>query len=400
MIMRAVKRRVSARRLHASGLRMLSNEATPSEASPAKLEAVKKSEEDMGHLAGVPISQATEAMRLKFFEFSKELQDQHYPEDVGRRMDNTFDLVGHRHIMLRDTVLQIISVLKSWDTVKSESVGAYLIDGERGTGKSFALHHIVQFARETNWVVLYIPNPRSWTHEAPYVMLSPYQQGKFDIDVYGVDLLQKFLHCHGEQIKSIPLRGEYSDRYYQTDKHESKPKNAEDCKGAALTLYDIVIGGIRDEELACQAVCDLKEELAQTTEFNVLIAVDDYNAWFQSTVFGYEGVDVGPDDISVISSLKDIGAKGYNESRKLKNGLFVAAVTENFPTKVHFKKQVDYRKIRATMRPYTAEELATVISYYNQVNFLHGMPTESELAYFRLMTKSLPLNVFDRASFS
>ncbi|KUF94963.1 COP9 signalosome complex subunit 1 [Phytophthora nicotianae] len=315
---------------------------------------------------------ATEAHRLKFFAFAKEQQDQLFPEGVGRRMDDTFDLVGHRHIMLRDTTLQIISAMKDWETAKNDSIGAYLIDGERGTGKSFALHQIVQYARESNWVVLYIPNPRSWTNEAPYVMQSPYQEGKFDIDVYGVDLLQKFLHCHGEQLKSIPLRGKYADRYYPTDKYESKPKNAADYKDAALTLRDVVVGGVRDEELACQAVCDLKEELAQTTEFPVLIAIDDYNTWFQPTVFGYEGKDVAADDISVIAALKDIGAKGYNESRKLKNGLFVAAATENFPTKVHFKQQVDYRKIRATMRTYTPEELSTVVSYYNQVSFLHG----------------------------
>ncbi|GMF26641.1 unnamed protein product [Phytophthora lilii] len=203
-------------------------------------------------------------------------------------------------------------------------------------------------------------------------MQSPYQEGKFDIDVYGVDLLEKFLHCHGEQLRSIPARGNYGGRYYPTDKYDAKPKNAADYKDAALTVRDIVVGGIRDEELACQAVCDLKAELAQTTEFPVLIAIDDYNTWFQKTVFGYEGQDVEPDDISVIAALKDIGAKGFDESRKLKNGLFVAAVTENFPTKVHFKQQVDYRKIRTTMRTYSAEELATVVSYYNQVSFLHG----------------------------
>jgi len=264
-----------------------------------------------------------------------------------------------------------VSLRADWETAKKDSIGAYLIDGERGTGKSFALHQIVQYARESNWVVLYIPNPRSWCTEAPYVMQSPYQEGKFDIDVYGVDLLQKFLHCHGEQLRSIPLRGKYADRYYDTEKYESKPKSAADSMDT-LTLRDLVVGGVRDEELACQAVCDLKEELAQTTEFPVLIAIDDYNTWFQKTVFGYEGQDVQPDDISVIAALKDIGAKGYDESRKMKNGLFVAAVTENFPTKVHFKQQVDYRKIRAAMRPYTSEELATVVSYYNQVSFLHG----------------------------
>lgn len=56
--------------------------------------------------------QATEAHRLKFFSFAKEQQDLLFPEGVGRRMDDTFGLVGHRHIMLRDTTLQIISAMK------------------------------------------------------------------------------------------------------------------------------------------------------------------------------------------------------------------------------------------------------------------------------------------------
>ncbi|KAG1686001.1 hypothetical protein DVH05_007302 [Phytophthora capsici] len=402
MAMRVLTKRLPVRRLQTSALRALSTEVPPvvSAAEGANEGAAETSEEDLGNLAGVPISEATKNHRLKFFAFAKEQQDELFPEGVVRRMDETFDLVGHRHIMLRDTTLQVISTMKDWETAKNDSIGAYLIDGERGTGKSFALHQIVQFARESNWVVLYIPNPRSWTHEAPYVMQSPYQEGKFDIDVYGVDLLQNFLHCHGEQLKSIPLRGKYADRYYPTDKYESKPKDAADYKDAALTLRDLVACGVRDEELACQAVCDLKEELAQTTEFPVLIAIDDYNTWFQPTVFGYEGKDVAADDISVIAALKDIGSKGYDESHKLKNGLFIAAVTENFPTKVHFKQQVDYRKIRTTMRTYTPEELSTVVSYYNQVSFLHDKPTDSQMAYFRLMTKSLPLHVFDRASFS
>ena len=38
--------------------------------------------------------------------------DELFPEGVGRRMEYTFDLVGHRHIMLRDTTLQIISTMK------------------------------------------------------------------------------------------------------------------------------------------------------------------------------------------------------------------------------------------------------------------------------------------------
>lgn len=61
---------------------------------------------------GIFPHQATEAHRLKFFAFAKEQQDELFPEGVGRRMEYTFDLVGHRHIMLRDTTLQILSIMK------------------------------------------------------------------------------------------------------------------------------------------------------------------------------------------------------------------------------------------------------------------------------------------------
>ncbi|RLN58579.1 hypothetical protein BBJ28_00019266 [Nothophytophthora sp. Chile5] len=414
--MRVLIKRLPARRVQTSALRALSTEAPVAAAPVDAKEPVKEVAEEpqaLGNLAGVPISQvcgradtflvlvqATAEHRLKFFTFAKEQQDKLFPEGVGRRMDETFDLVGHRHIMLRDTTLEIISAMKDWKNTKKDTIGAYLIDGERGTGKSFALHQIVQFARESDWVVLYIPEPRSWCYEAPYVMKSPYQEDKFDIDVFGVELLQKLLHCHGTQLSSIPLRGKYGDRYYPATQFAAKPKSASEYDASTLTLRDLVENGIRDEELACQAVCDLKEELAQVTEFPVLIAIDNYNTWFQKTIFGFEGKEVKPDDISVIAALKDIGSKGYKEEHKLKNGLFIAASTENFPVKVHFKKVVDYRKVRASMRAYTPEELATVVSYYNQVSFLHDKPSDSEMAYFRLMTKALPLHVFDRASFS
>ncbi|KAF1323611.1 Atp-dependent dna helicase snf21, partial [Globisporangium splendens] len=351
--------------------------------------------QENGIIASIPIAQATADDRLKFFAFMKETQEKLLPEG---HMENTFDLVGHRHVMLRDNTLKIISLMKDWENSKKDA-SAFVIDGERGTGKSFALQQIVQFARESNWVVLYVPNARSWCVEAPYVMKSPIDENKFDIDVYGVELLEKFLHCHGEQLSSIPLRGNYGDRYYPAS-FKSKPKSTSEYDASTLTLRDLVENGIKDEELACTAVVDLRAELAKVTEFPVLIAIDEYNTWFEKTVFGFEGKEVFPSDITVIDALKDVDAEGHLADRKLTNGLFIAATTENYPSRFDFKKQVNYRALRTTMRTYTKEELESVVAYYNQVSFLHDKPSESELAYFRLMTKSLPLNVFDRASFS
>ncbi|TMW61505.1 hypothetical protein Poli38472_012696 [Pythium oligandrum] len=355
--------------------------------------------EDFGVIASIPLAQATEKETSKFFPFLKETQDKLVPEGINKRTEATFDLVGHRHLMLRENTSKIISIMQDWENSKKDSTGAFVIDGDRGCGKTLALQQIVQYARERNWLVLYVPQARSWCYEAPYVIPSPYMEGKYDIDAYGVELLEKFLHCHGEQLSSIPLRGDYGDRYYP-ESFAAKPKDPSEYDNSTLTLRDLVVNGIRDEELACVAVVDLRAELAKVTEFPVLIAVDEYNEWFGKTVFGYDNVDVTPFEISVIDALADIREDGLVEDRKLSNGLFIAATTENYPSKRDFKKQVNYRAHRSTMRPYSQDELKNVIAYYNQVHFLHDKPTDSELAYFRLMTKSVPLSVFDRASFS
>lgn len=368
--------------------------------------------------------QVTAADLLKHFAFGKETQEKLVPEGINRHMETTFDLVGHRHVMLRENTLKIISAMQGavaihgavlrgvskltdglfacmhsdWENTKKDVPG-FVIDGERGSGKSFALQQIVQFARESNWLVLYVPKARAWCYETPYVMKSPVDETKFDIDVAGVELLEKFLHCHGAQLSEIPLRGSYGDRYYPASLR-AKPKSVAEYDPSTLTLRDLVENGIKDEDLACTAVVDLRAELAQVTEFPVLIAVDEYNTWFEKTVFGFEGKEVLPSDISIIDALKDVGAEGIPESRKLANGLFIAALTENYPSRFDFRQQVNYRALRTTMRTYTKEELESIVAYYNQVSFLHDKPTESQLAYFRLMTKGLPLLVFDRASFS
>ena len=62
---------------------------------------------------------------------------------------------------------------------------------------SFALQQIVQFARESGWIVLYVPRARSWCNEAPYVMKSSFIEDKFDIDVYGIQLLEQVRELHG-----------------------------------------------------------------------------------------------------------------------------------------------------------------------------------------------------------
>ena len=41
---------------------------------------------------------------------------------ITRSMDKTFDLIGHRHVMLRDNTYEIISLMKSALLVKQNAI--------------------------------------------------------------------------------------------------------------------------------------------------------------------------------------------------------------------------------------------------------------------------------------
>lgn len=131
---------------------------------------------------------------------------------------------------------------------------------------SLALLQIVHFARANNWIVLYVPRARSWCFRAPYVIPSTFIPSKFDIDLYGQQMLKVFASSHIKQLRQIPLRNEYKDRYYPTEKFSQRPKAGVKTDDVALTLADIVEIGIREEDLACVAVVDLRAELNKVEE--------------------------------------------------------------------------------------------------------------------------------------
>ncbi|OQR81663.1 hypothetical protein THRCLA_23323 [Thraustotheca clavata] len=291
---------------------------------------------------------------------------------------------------------------------------AFVLDGERGTGKTVALLQIVQFARENGWIVLFAPQVRAWCYDAPYVTKSAHIEGKFDIDVVAMDIIKQLIEFHGEQLAELLIQGDYADNKYYPRSFEKKPKSSSEYNKEDLTLLDMAENGLKDDLLSCSALVDLRAELAKVTKYPVLIAIDEYNTLFEKTVFGYEGYDVLPRDISFIHALADVDESGHREDRHLANGLFVAATTKNFPSSFQFTKQVDSKRVRKLMHPYSHEELDQLIAYLRSINFWKSnyttFPmqyelitfvedlTPTEVTFLRLMTKNVPVKVFKQAS--
>ncbi|OQR90098.1 hypothetical protein ACHHYP_05808 [Achlya hypogyna] len=370
--------------------------AFSTEAPAAVVEAAPVS---TGVSATHSISQAEKADLLKFFELSEAKIKQNYPEGLPRRIKEYFELTEpSKQFMLRKPTLDIISVMKdfpnNWPANWPEK--AFVLDGERGTGKSVAIMQIVNYARENGWIVLFAPQVRSWCYDAPYVTKSAHMQGKFDIDVVAMDVLKQLIEYHGSQLAELKLSADYGDRYYPHT-FAKKPKSTSEFDKAELTLLDVAENGLKDDLLSCTALVDLRAELAKVTKFPVLIAIDEYNSFFEKTVFGYEGVDVAPRDISFIDALADIDETGHREDRQLANGLFVAATTKNFPSAFKFTHQVDCKRVRKVMHPYSHEELDQLIAYLRSINFWKKDLTATEVSFLRLMTKNVPVKVFKQA---
>ncbi|EQC29553.1 hypothetical protein SDRG_12802 [Saprolegnia diclina VS20] len=364
--------------------------AEATEAAPAGVKAIS---------AAHPISQVEKEDLLKFFELSDAQIKNNFPEGMPKRIKEYFELTEpQKQFMLRKPTLDILSVMKdfpnNWPAHWPEK--AFVLDGERGTGKSVALLQIVNFARENGWIVLFAPHVRAWCYDAPYVTKSAHIQGKYDIDVVAMDVLKQLIQSHGHQLAELSLSADYGDKYYPHT-FEKKPKSTSEYDKASLTLLDMAENGLKDDLLSCAALVDLRAELAKVTKFPVLIAIDEYNTLFEKTVFGYEGHNVAPRDISFIHALADVDETGHREDRSLANGLFVAATTKNFPSAFKFTHQVDCKRLRKVMHPYSHEELDQLIAYLRSINFWKKDLTPTEVSFLRLMTKNVPVKVFKQA---
>jgi len=87
----------------------------------------------------------------------------------------------------------------------------------------------------------------------------------------GKQLLTDFRHVHSDKLAQLPIRFPVSFGTF--------------TPGANTTLLDLVSYGIENKAFSCDVVQLLRRELSVVTEFPVLVAVDDYNAFLSNSSF-------------------------------------------------------------------------------------------------------------------
>ncbi|CAH1447010.1 unnamed protein product [Lactuca virosa] len=213
-----------------------------------------------------------------YMKFSRKKLEEVLPEKLPVGMEKEFDesmrdalLVRHSFLDLRDNYRRIVDptlqssnskvVIFAVSHLHSQGLSVekqIVLDGPVSCGKSIALAMLVHWARDEGWLVLYVPEGRSWTHGGLFYK-NP-QTGLWDTPVQAANILQDFLKYNESSLMKLP------------------------CK-----IFDPIplgegagVGRMKDADSMAMPE---GEELSLVKDIPVLFAIDQYNSWFTFTEF-------------------------------------------------------------------------------------------------------------------
>ncbi|KAI3507946.1 hypothetical protein L1887_22943 [Cichorium endivia] len=301
-----------------------------------------------------------------YMKFSRKKLEEVLPERLPVGMEKEFDesmrdalLVRHSFLDLRDNFRRIVDPPLQSSNVKGLSVQKQIVlDGPVSCGKSIALAMLVHWARDEGWLVLYVPEGRSWTHGGLFYK-NP-QTGLWDTPVQAANILQDFLKYNESSLMKLPCKifdpiplgeGAGVGRMKDADSM-SMPEGS--------TLYDLIQTGITTTHASVGVVVRLREELSLVNEIPVLFAIDQYNSWFTFTEF---------EEPVTVRSCRPIHAKEVatvNAFRSMMHdNMMVGAFSHSTAVGKLRKDLPDVpTNARVTFPRYTLEEAAVVSHYY------------------------------------
>ncbi|TCD69100.1 37S ribosomal protein S23 mitochondrial [Steccherinum ochraceum] len=230
---------------------------------------------------------------------------------VPRNVLVDFRVLSAPGAVVRDATLRLADRLDKAASSSSQST-RLVLTGSGGTGKSYLLLQSLAYAQSTGYIVLYVPrasklvdsstpysyDPRTWTYAQPK---------------YSHQLLHRLLTVNETSLRKLQL---------------SQDLLADDgsvrlAKGSPLT--DLIDFGVRDPAMAPSILARVFQELAEQTQFPVMLAIDDFQSLFcHSTLYRnpkYESIK--PYHLSLPRLLLDYASK----DKSFKRGAVIAAVS-------------------------------------------------------------------------
>ncbi|CAH2049905.1 unnamed protein product, partial [Iphiclides podalirius] len=281
-------------------------------------------------------------------------------------------------LMVRQPALDIIDCIKSSDLNKPAI--RYVLYGEKGTGKSLTIAHLLHYAHDAGFLIVHVPWVYEWLWRVPRhkeMSNSSTREGFVDLPLDAAAWLLHFKTQNQTLLKSSDLA---ISKEYVWSKREKTP--------AGAPLGDLIEHGISRVKFACDVIDALVYEvkvLSNNKKCKTFVAIDGYNCFFypKTKLNTPTKKKVLPEEVTLTASFLDLTKNNWT------NGAIVLSVDtivvpaefpgNYFPRQLLKKKGFEHLDpfVPVEVKRYSEKEYLSCASYYRDRLWLRG-PEELE----------------------
>ncbi|KAM9214642.1 small ribosomal subunit protein mS29 isoform 2-T4 [Leptosomus discolor] len=216
-----------------------------------------------------------------------------FPHGLPRRFQQQIKTFNEACLMVRRPALELFAYLKSSNF--AHPAVRYVIYGEKGTGKTMTLCHVVHYCARQGWLVLHVPDAHLWVKNCKELMQSSYNKERLDQPLQASFWLKNFKISNERFLREIKTQ-----KKYVWGKQESTEEGR--------PLGEVVEQGLARVRNASDAVGVVLKELKQQSHlgsFRLLVAVDGVNAlWGRTTLKKEDKSPVSPEELTLVYNLR------------------------------------------------------------------------------------------------
>ncbi|XP_049638244.1 28S ribosomal protein S29, mitochondrial [Suncus etruscus] len=310
-----------------------------------------------------------------------------FPHGLPPRFAKQVKTFNEACLMVRSPALELIHYLKN--TNFAHPAVRYIFYGEKGTGKTLSLCHVIHFCAKQDWLILHIPDAHLWVKNCQDLLQSTYNKARFDQPLEASNWLKNFKATNERYLSQIKVQEKYV-----WNKRESTEKGQ--------PLGDVVEQGITRVRNATDAVGVVFKELKKQSAlglFRLLVAVDGANAlWGRTTLKREDKTPIVPEELALIHNMRKMVKNDWHGGAVVLSlshtGSLFKPRNAYLPQELLGKEGFDALDpfIPILVTNYNPKEFESCVQYYLENNWLQHekAPTEAGKKELQFLTNRNP----------
>ncbi|XP_028031596.1 28S ribosomal protein S29, mitochondrial [Bombyx mandarina] len=286
-------------------------------------------------------------------------------------------------IMVRQPALDVMDCIRASDMNKP--VIRYVLYGEKGSGKSLTLAHLLHYALEEGYLILHVPWVSEWLRRTPRhkeMTNSQTKEGFVDLPLDAAEWLLHFKTQNQALLKNCEFK---ISKDYEWSKREKTE--------AGSPIAALVEHGINRVKYACDVIDALLLEikiLSNSKQCKTFVAIDGFNSFYypMTRLNTPTKKKIKPEEVTLTNSFLELTKNDWN------NGVVVLTIDqlavpdenqESFlPRYLLYKKGFEHLDpfVPIEVGRYTDKEFLSCANYYRDRLWLRGpSDLETELKF-------------------